>query len=51
VFTRTGQITTNENPPFDQPAAATTTTATTSSATAYNPNRPFQGAQQGVSGP
>ena len=49
VFTRTGQITTNENPPFDQPAAATTTT--TGSATAYNPNRPFQGAQQGLSGP
>ena len=48
VFTRTGQITTNENPPFDQPAAATTTTG---SATAYNPNLPFQGAQQGVSGP
>jgi hypothetical protein len=47
VFTRTGQITTNENPPFDQPAATTTT----GSATAYNPNLPFQGAQQGVSGP
>ena len=49
VFTRTGQITTNENPPFDQPAVTTTTT--TGSATAYNPNRPFQAAQQGVSGP
>jgi prepilin-type N-terminal cleavage/methylation domain-containing protein len=51
VFTRTGQITTNENPPFDQPAATTTTTTTTGSATVYNPNRPFQGAQQGLSGP
>jgi prepilin-type N-terminal cleavage/methylation domain-containing protein len=49
VFTRTGQITTNENPPFDEPAAATT--ATTGSATTYNPNLPFQGAQQGLSGP
>ena len=49
VFTRTGQITTNENPPFDQTAAAATTT--TGSATTYNPNLPFQGAQQGLSGP
>jgi prepilin-type N-terminal cleavage/methylation domain-containing protein len=48
VFTRTGQITTNESPPFDQLAATTTATG---SATAYNPNLPFQGAQQGVSGP
>ena len=45
VFARTGQITTNENPPFDIPAAATT-----ASAPAYNPSLPFQGAQQGVSG-
>jgi prepilin-type N-terminal cleavage/methylation domain-containing protein len=42
LFTRTGQITTNENPPFDKPATTT--------ATAYNTNLPFQGAQQGVRG-
>jgi prepilin-type N-terminal cleavage/methylation domain-containing protein len=44
VFARTGRITTNENPPFDEPAA------TTAAGTAYNPNLPFQGAQQGVTG-
>ena len=47
LFARTGQVTTNENPPFDTPVVTTTGTAST---TAYNPNLPFQGAQQGVSG-
>ena len=43
LFTRTGLITTNENPPFDKPT-------TTESGSAYNPNLPFLAAQQGVSG-
>jgi prepilin-type N-terminal cleavage/methylation domain-containing protein len=47
LFARTGQTTTNENPPFDTPVVTTTGTA---SATSYNPNLPFQEAQQGVSG-
>ncbi len=49
LFTRTGHVTTNENPPFDKPVVATTGTSS-APAPAYNPNLPFQGAQQGVSG-
>ena len=43
LFARTGNITTNENPPFDNPSAPTT-------GSTYNPNLPFMAAQQGVSG-
>ena len=43
LFTRTGQITTNANPPFDNPAAPTT-------GKTYNPNLPFLSAQLGTSG-
>ena len=43
LFTRTGNITTNENPTFDNPSAPTT-------GSTYNPNLPFLPAQQGVSG-
>jgi prepilin-type N-terminal cleavage/methylation domain-containing protein len=44
LFARTGQVTTNENPPFDNPAAP-------SLGKSYSPDLPFQAAQQGVSGP
>ena len=43
LFARGGQITTNENPKFDDPAAPTT-------GSTYNPNLPFVAAQQGVNG-
>jgi len=41
VFTRTGQITTNENMPFDNPAKP-------ANGTSYNANLPFTAAQQGA---
>jgi prepilin-type N-terminal cleavage/methylation domain-containing protein len=41
VFTRTGQITTNENMPFDNLTAP-------ANGSSYNPNLPFIGAQQGA---
>jgi prepilin-type N-terminal cleavage/methylation domain-containing protein len=43
LFTRTGQITTNANPTFDNPADPKT-------GKTYNPNLPFLAAQRGVSG-
>ena len=43
LFTRTGQITTNANPKFDNPSTPTT-------GKSYNPSVPFLPAQQGVSG-
>jgi prepilin-type N-terminal cleavage/methylation domain-containing protein len=43
LLTRTGNITTNENPAFDNPAAP-------ANGSAYDPNIPFVGAQRGVSG-
>jgi hypothetical protein len=43
LFTRGGQITTNENPQFDNPAAP-------ADGKSYNPSLPFVAAQQGVSG-
>ncbi len=44
LFARSGQITTNENPPFDNPANPAT-------GKTYNPNLPFVAAQQGARGP
>jgi prepilin-type N-terminal cleavage/methylation domain-containing protein len=41
VFTRTGQLTTNENMPFDNPI-------TPANGSSYNPNLPFTAAQQGA---
>jgi prepilin-type N-terminal cleavage/methylation domain-containing protein len=43
LFTRTGQVTTNADPPFDDPTSPTT-------GKTYNPNLPFLAAQRGVSG-
>ena len=43
VFSRTGRVSTNDNVPFDNPAAPTTSST-------YNPNVPFLAAQQGASG-
>ena len=43
LFARTGQITTNAAPSFDDPAAPST-------GKTYNPNLPFRDAQMGVSG-
>ena len=43
LFTRTGQITTNANPTFDDPHSPKT-------GKAYNPSLPFLSAQRGVSG-
>ncbi len=43
LFARTGQITTNANPQFDNPSAPTT-------GKTYNPSLPFVDAQLGVSG-
>jgi len=43
VFSRTGHMSTNENVPFDNPAA-------TATGKSYNPNLPFLAAQQGASG-
>jgi hypothetical protein len=43
LFARSGMITTNDDPPFDNPAAPTT-------GSTYNPNLPFVAAQQGVNG-
>lgn len=43
LFTRTGQVTTNANPTFDNPAAPTT-------GKNYNPSVPFLAAQAGVNG-
>jgi len=43
VFSRTGHMITNENVPFDNPAAPMT-------GKTYNPNLPFLAAQQGTSG-
>jgi len=42
IFSRTGHMSTNENVPFDNPAAPAT-------GKSYNPNLPFLAAQQGVS--
>ena len=44
VFARSGQVTTNENPRFDDPYAPTM-------GKSYSPDVPFVAAQQGVSGP
>jgi prepilin-type N-terminal cleavage/methylation domain-containing protein len=44
LFTRTGQITTNESVPFDNPSSPANAT------TGYNPSYPFLAAQQGAIG-
>jgi hypothetical protein len=43
LFTRTGQVTSNDNPQFDNPANPV-------NGTTYNPGYPFLAAEQGTKG-